>query len=53
MIFPIQKCVGESLHANTDAFWQYYIDRSLTIGDTCMDGVSLTHSHYPRQHIWT
>ena len=36
-----------------DAFGPYYDNRALTIDDNYVDGVSLTHGHNPRQHIWT
>ena len=35
-----------------DAFVQYYINRSKTIDDVYVDGISLTHGH-PRNHVWT
>ena len=36
-----------------DAFEPYYHNRSLTIDDTYVDGISLTHGRNPRKHIWT
>ena len=36
-----------------DAFEQYYNNRSLTVDDFYVEGVSLTHGQSPRQHIWT
>ena len=36
-----------------DAFWPYYNNRRLTIDDQYVDGISLTHGHNPRKHIWT
>ena len=36
-----------------DAFWPYYSNRGLTIDDRYVDGISLTHGHNPRKHIWT
>ena len=36
-----------------DAFVRYYWNRSLTIDDQYVDGISLTHGHNPRKHIWT
>ena len=36
-----------------DAFWPYYNNRGLTIDDQYVDGISLTHGHNPRKHIWT
>ena len=35
------------------AFTPYYRVQSRTIDDIYVDGVSLTHGHSPRQHIWT
>ena len=36
-----------------DAFGAYYYNRRLTIDDTYVDGISLTHGRNPRKHIWT
>ena len=36
-----------------DAFGPYYNNRRLTIDDGYVDGISLTHGHNPRKHIWT
>ena len=36
-----------------DAFAQYYHNRALTIDQAYVDGISLTHGHSPRKHIWT
>ena len=36
-----------------DAFWPYRSNRRLTIDDQYVDGISLTHGHNPRKHIWT
>ena len=36
-----------------DAFNPYYNNRKLTIDGVYVDGVSLTHGHNPRKHIWT
>ena len=36
-----------------DAFWAYYNNHALTIDQTYVDGISLTHGHKPRNHIWT
>ena len=36
-----------------DAFGPYYYNRSLTIDDQYVDGISLTHGSNPRKHIWT
>ena len=35
------------------AFAPYYANRTLTIDDSYVDGISLTHGQSPRQHIWT
>jgi hypothetical protein len=37
----------------TDAFYTYYNNRALTIDQTYVDGISLTHGKNPRNHIWT
>ena len=36
-----------------DAFWAYHTNRTLTIDDNYVDGISLTHGRNPRKHIWT
>ena len=36
-----------------DAFFPYRDNRRLTIDDTYVDGISLTHGRSPRKHIWT
>ena len=36
-----------------DAFVPYNLNRSLTIDDGYVDGISLTHGRNPRKHIWT
>ncbi len=36
-----------------DAFRPYFSNRSLSIDDVYVDGVSLTYGQSPRQHIWT
>ena len=40
-------------YSSPDAFSPYYNARSYTIDDGYVDGVSLTHGHSPRKHIWT
>ena len=35
------------------AFWPYFSNRSYTIEDGYVYGMSLTHGRHPRQHIWT
>ena len=35
-------------------YWhKYYYNRSLTIDNSYVDGISLTHGSNPRKHIWT
>ena len=36
-----------------DAFGRYYNNRGLTIDDGYVNGISFTHGHNPRKHIWT
>ena len=36
-----------------NAFFPYFVNRSRTIDDIYLDGVSLTHGLKPRQHIWS
>ena len=36
-----------------DAFGDYVRGANLTINSNYVDGVSLTHGHTPRNHIWT
>ena len=36
-----------------NAFDPYYFKSALTIDDSYVDGISLTHGQLPRQHIWT
>ena len=38
---------------DTQAFHEYYRNRSRTIDDHYVTGVSLTHGRNPRKHIWT
>lgn len=40
-------------HRSPDAFSPYNQDRSKTIDDNYVDGVSITYGHSPRKHIWT
>ncbi len=40
-------------YGTPDAFAPYFSNRSLSIDDVYVDGVSLTHGQSPRQHIWT
>jgi len=36
-----------------DAFNPYYSNRAITIDGTYIDGVSITHGHHPRKHVWS
>ena len=40
-------------YGSPDAFGPYNNDRSITIDNPYVDGVSLTHGRSPRKHIWT
>ena len=40
-------------NSTPDAFTPYIYNRTLSIDDVYVDGVSLTHGQSPRQHIWT
>ena len=61
IIFPVNgvkycKVCGKVIgyqYSSPDAFDPYYADRSLTIDDAYVDGISLTHGISPRSHIWT
>ena len=46
------KIIGYQ-QGSTDAFWHYHHNHNLTIDDTYVDGISLTHGRNPRKHIWT
>ena len=46
------KIIGYQ-YKSTNAFHAYNSDRSRTIDDNYVDGVSLTHGQRPRTHIWT
>ena len=46
------KIIGYQYNS-PDAFGPYYINRTLTIDDGYVDGISLTHGRNPRKHIWT
>ena len=53
---PFSKVCGQVIgyqHHTTNAFDPYYTNPSLTIDDVYVDGVSITYSSHPRQHIWT
>ena len=61
VIFPVHgvrysKVCGKLIgyqYSSPDAFSPYYHDRSCTIDDVYVDGISLTHGKSPRSHIWT
>ena len=36
-----------------DAFANYYFNQDITIDGIYVEGISLTHGHSPRKHIWT
>ena len=40
-------------YSNPEAFSPFYGSRRRTIDNAYVDGVSLTHGHSPRKHIWT
>ena len=46
------KIIGYQ-QGSPDAFGPYYYNRGRTIDDQYVDGISLTHGHNPRKHIWT
>ena len=46
------KVIGYQYHS-PDGFAFYYSNQGLTIDDLYVNGVSITHSRVPRQHIWT
>ena len=50
--FVFGKIIGYQ-QKTPDAFGPYYRNRSLTIDDQYVDGISLTHGHNTRKHIWT
>ena len=53
MVFPsLGQVIGYQDHS-PNAFHPYYLNQGRTIDDLYVDGVSITHSSYPRQHIWT
>ena len=46
------KIIGYQ-YKSLNAFHSFYHNRRLTIDNTYVDGVSLTHGRNPRKHIWT
>ena len=53
---PFSRVCGQVIgyqYYSPDAFSVYYSNQGRTIDDLYVDGVSITHSRVPRQHIWT
>ena len=53
---PFSRVCGKVLgyqYYSPDAFRPYYNNQGRTLDDLYVDGVSITHSRVPRQHIWT
>ena len=53
---PFSKVCGQVIgyqDFSTDAFRPYFSNQYRTIDDLYADGVSITYSSHPRQHIWT
>ena len=53
---PFTNVCGQVIgyqHYSPDAFYSYHAHQTRTIDDLYVDGVSITHSSNPRQHIWT
>ena len=53
---PFSKVCGRVIgiqYYSPDAFNPYYTNQGRTIDGLYVDGVSITHSSSPRQHIWT
>ena len=53
---PFTRVCGKVLgyqYYSPDAFHPYYTNQGHTLDDLYVDGVSITHSRVPRQHIWT
>ena len=51
-----QKVCGRAIGYQkdaTDAFDPYYTNRHVTIDGTYIDGISITHGHNPRKHVWS
>ena len=46
------KVIGYQ-YGSQDAFYEYFLNRSRTIDDIYVTGMSLTHGRNPRKHIWT
>ena len=53
---PFSKVCGQVIgyqYYSPNGFYPYYLNQGRTIDDLYVDGVSITHSSHPRQHIWT
>ena len=53
---PFSKVCGMVIgyqYYHVNAFGPYFNNQGRTIDDLYVDGVSITHSRVPRQHIWT
>ena len=53
---PFSRVCGQVIgyqYAHVNAFRPYFNDQQFTLDDLYVDGVSITHSGVPRQHIWT
>ena len=53
---PFSKVCGQVFgyqFSHVNAFLPYYLNQGHTIDDLYVEGVSITHSSHPRQHIWT
>jgi len=46
------RVTGYQYHS-TNAFGPYYDNRGTTIDGVYIDGVSITHGHHPRKHVWS
>ena len=46
------RAIGYQLY-QTDAFDPYYTNRHVTIDGKYIDGISITHGHNPRKHVWS
>ena len=59
--FPVhgiryQKVCGRAngyQYYSPNAFAPYHFNRHVTIDGTYIDGISITHGHHPRKHIWS
>ena len=59
--FPVhgtqyQKVCGRAIgyqHYSPDAFALYHYNSNITIDGTYIDGISITHGHNPRKHVWS